>query len=103
MLARLLSPRTISGKLIIGLFVLFGLASVVVSLVTAASLSSSLMSSLDGQLQAATSTWFSCVNMAYHDGDGGSASRPGRIRVPASQIWAPAAGRGRPRKPSWPC
>jgi two-component system, OmpR family, sensor kinase len=70
MLARLLSPRTISGKLIIGLFVLFGLASVVVSLVTAASLSGSLMSSLDGQLQAATNTWFSCVNMAYSDGDG---------------------------------
>jgi two-component system OmpR family sensor kinase len=71
MLARLLSPRTISGKLIIGLFVLFGLASVVVSLVTAASLSSSLMSSLDGELQAATSTWFSCVTMAYHEHDGG--------------------------------
>ena len=70
MLARLLSPRTISGKLIIGLFVLFGLASVVVSLVTAASLSGSLMSALDGQLQAATNTWSSCVYMAYHDGDG---------------------------------
>ncbi|MGH3254884.1 MAG: sensor histidine kinase [Streptosporangiaceae bacterium] len=71
MLGRLLSPRTISGKLIIGLFVLFGLASVVVSLVTAASLSSSLMSSVDGELQAATSTWFSCVTMAYHEHDGG--------------------------------
>jgi two-component system, OmpR family, sensor kinase len=78
MLARLLSPRTISGKLIIGLFVLFGLASVVVSLVTAASLSSSLMSSLDGQLQAATGTWFSCVTMAYHDGDGGHGQPPGQ-------------------------
>jgi two-component system OmpR family sensor kinase len=77
MLARLLSPRTISGRLIIGLFVLFGLASVVVSLVTAASFSSSLMSSLDGQLQAATGTWFSCVNMAYHDGDGGN-GQPGQ-------------------------
>jgi len=77
MLARLLSPRTISGKLIIGLFVLFGLASVVVSLVTAASLSSSLMSSLEGQLQAATNTWFSCVNMAYQDHDGGYGQPPG--------------------------
>ena len=66
MLARLLSPRTISGKLIIGLFVLFGLVSVVVSLVTSASLSNSLMSSLDGQLQSATTTWSSCVRMAYH-------------------------------------
>ncbi len=79
MLARLLSPRTISGKLIIGLFVLFGLASLVVSLVTTASLSSSLMSSVDGQLQAATSTWFSCVNMAYHDGgEGGRGQPPGQ-------------------------
>ncbi len=78
MLAHLLSPRTISGKLIIGLFVLFGLASVVVSLVTAASLSGSLMSSLDGQLQAATNTWFSCVQMAYHDQDGGYGQPPGQ-------------------------
>jgi two-component system, OmpR family, sensor kinase len=60
-LARLLSFRTISGKLIIGLVVLFGLASVVVSLVTAQSLSTSLMSSLTGQLQAATTTWSNCV------------------------------------------
>ncbi|HEY6294914.1 MAG TPA: HAMP domain-containing sensor histidine kinase [Streptosporangiaceae bacterium] len=80
MLARLLSPRTISGKLIIGLFVLFGLASVVVTLVTAASLSGSLMSSLDGELQAATNTWFSCVTMAYHEHDGGfgQAQPPGQ-------------------------
>jgi two-component system OmpR family sensor kinase len=78
MLARLLSPRTISGKLIIGLFVLFGLARVAVSLVTSASLSGSLMSSLDGELQAATSTWFTCVNMAYHDGDGGYVQPPGQ-------------------------
>jgi two-component system OmpR family sensor kinase len=71
MLARVLSLRTISGRLIVGLFVLFGLASVVVSLVTAASLSSSLMSSLDGQLQAATNTWLSCANMAYQEHDSG--------------------------------
>jgi len=71
MLARVLSLRTISGRLIVGLFVLFGLASVVVSLVTAASLSSSLMSSLDGQLQAATNTWLSCANVAYQEHDGG--------------------------------
>jgi two-component system OmpR family sensor kinase len=70
-LARLLSPRTISGKLIIGLFVLFGLASAVVSVVTAVSLSNSLTSSLDGQLQAATDTWQNCANMVYRDGGGG--------------------------------
>jgi two-component system, OmpR family, sensor kinase len=78
MLARLLSPRTISGKLIIGLFVLFGLASVVVTLVTTASLSSSLKGSLDEQLQAATTTWISCANMAYHEGDGGDGHQPGQ-------------------------
>jgi hypothetical protein len=74
-----LSLRTISGKLIFGLVVLFGLASAVTSLVTAHSLSNSLMSSLDGQLESATSTWLTCANNAYHDsldgyvaGDSGS-------------------------------
>jgi hypothetical protein len=55
--ASVLSYRTISGKLIIGLVVLFGLASVVVSVVTAQSLSNSLRSALDGQLQTATTAW----------------------------------------------
>jgi two-component system, OmpR family, sensor kinase len=69
--AHVLSVRTISGKLIIGLLVLFGLASVVVSLVTAASLSDSLMSSLSGQLQSATNTWQSCANSDNHGPGGG--------------------------------
>jgi two-component system, OmpR family, sensor kinase len=63
--AGVLSPRTISGKLIIGLIVLFGAAGATVSLITAQSLSDSLMSSLDGQLQAATTTWSSCATMVY--------------------------------------
>ncbi|HEY6312115.1 MAG TPA: HAMP domain-containing sensor histidine kinase, partial [Streptosporangiaceae bacterium] len=63
----MLSFRTISGKLIIGLIVLFGLASLVVSLVTAQSLNNSLMSSLNGQLQSATGTWVTCANNAYQD------------------------------------
>jgi two-component system, OmpR family, sensor kinase len=67
-LAGLLSFRTISGKLIIGLFVLFGLAAAAVSLITAQSLNSSLMASLNGQLQAATQTWLSCVEQMYHGG-----------------------------------
>ena len=67
-LVGLLSFRTISGKLIIGLFVLFALAGAAVSLVTAQSLNSSLRSSLNGQLQAATGTWLSCVEQTYHDG-----------------------------------
>jgi two-component system, OmpR family, sensor kinase len=68
--AHVLSVRTISGKLIIGLVVLFGLASVVVSLVTAQSLSNSLMSSLSAQVQSATSTWLTCVASENH-GPGG--------------------------------
>jgi two-component system, OmpR family, sensor kinase len=60
--AGVLSFRTISGKLIIGLVVLFGLASAVVSVVTAQSLDNSLMSSLRTQVQSATSTWFTCAN-----------------------------------------
>jgi two-component system OmpR family sensor kinase len=65
--AHVLSIRTISGKLIIGLVVLFGLASVVVSLVTAQSLSNSLTGSLRAQVQAAASTWMTC---AHSDGQG---------------------------------
>ncbi len=76
--AHVLSFRTISGKLIIGLVVLFGLASVVVSLVTAQSLSNSLTSSLRAQLQSATSTWLNCANSSGHgpDGDGPDGDGP---------------------------
>ena len=68
-LAGLLSWRTISGKLIIGLVVLFGLAGTAVSVVTANSLSNSLMSLLNQQLQSATQTWFSCVQSQVGDND----------------------------------
>ena len=50
-LAAVLSLRTISGKLIVGIVVLFGLASLIVSLITGQSLDNSLMSSLGQQLQ----------------------------------------------------
>src|SRR5581483_11196557 len=63
-LAAVLSLRTISGKLIIGLLVLFGVASVIISVITAQSLNRSLMSSLDQQVQAATHTWFDCVQQS---------------------------------------
>jgi two-component system, OmpR family, sensor kinase len=68
--AGVLSFRTISGKLIIGLVVLFGLASVVVSVVTAQSLNNSLMSSLRTQVQSATSTWFTCASPDSHSPGG---------------------------------
>jgi two-component system, OmpR family, sensor kinase len=67
-LAAVLSPRTISGKLIIGLVVLFGLASVIVSVITAQSLNNSLMSSLNQQLAAATRTWYTCVQQSTGPG-----------------------------------
>jgi two-component system, OmpR family, sensor kinase len=60
-LAALLSLRTISGKLIIGLVVLLGAASIIVSVVTAQSLHDSLMSSLNTELQAASMRWQNCV------------------------------------------
>src|SRR5580700_4457561 len=79
--AAVLSFRTISGKLIIGLVVLFGLASVVVSVVTAQSLNDSLMSSLRTQVQSATSTWFMCASPDNHspagDPDHDQQSPPG--------------------------
>jgi len=64
-LAALFSLRTISGKLIIGLALLFGVASVAVSVVTDHSLSQSLMSSLNQQLQAASRTWYGCVQQQH--------------------------------------
>ena len=79
-LAALFSLRTISGKLIIGLALLFGVASVAVSVVTDHSLNQSLMSSLNQQLQAATDTWYSCVQHSTgdpdHDGPAQAAYRP---------------------------
>jgi two-component system OmpR family sensor kinase len=68
-LAALFSLRTISGKLIIGLVLLFGVASVAVSVVTDHSLNQSLMSSLNQQLQAATDTWYGCVQHNTGDPD----------------------------------
>ena len=72
-LAAVLSLRTISGKLIVGLVVLFGLASLMVSLITAQSLNNSLMSSLNQQLQAATRTWSNCVVQSTLDSQRNSA------------------------------
>jgi two-component system, OmpR family, sensor kinase len=68
-LAALFSLRTISGKLIIGLALLFGVASVAVSVVTDHSLNQSLMSSLNQQLQAASRTWYGCVQHSTGDPD----------------------------------
>ena len=69
-LAAVLSLRTISGKLIVGIVVLFGLASLIVSLITAQSLNNSLMSSLGQQLQGATHTWYNCAEQSTHDRPG---------------------------------
>jgi two-component system, OmpR family, sensor kinase len=78
-LAALFSLRTISGKLIIGLALLFGVASVAVSVVTDHSLNQSLMSSLSQQLQAATGNWYNCVQHSSdpdHNGPAQTAYRP---------------------------
>ena len=76
-LAAVLSLRTISGKLIVGIVVLFGLASLIVSLITAQSLNNSLMSSLGQQLQGATHTWYNCAEQSTHDRPGSDdAGRP---------------------------
>jgi hypothetical protein len=90
-LAGLLSWRTISGKLILGLVVLFGLAGAAVSVVTANSLSSSLMSSLNQQLQSATQSWFSCVESqsgnradAYQANPAGYAACSGQGQAPGT-------------------
>jgi two-component system OmpR family sensor kinase len=95
--AGVLSFRTISGKLIVGLIVLFGLASVLVSVVTAQSLSNSLTSALDGQLQTATTVWSTCANMAYYRGNGGhapGAGGPDSDQAPSPGDYANCSGNG---------
>jgi two-component system, OmpR family, sensor kinase len=71
-LAALLSFRTISGRLIVGLIVLLGVASIIVSVVTAASLSNSLVSSIDQQLQSSTMRWQNCLYPQQGGGEGGN-------------------------------
>jgi two-component system, OmpR family, sensor kinase len=68
--AAVLSLRTISGKLIIGLIVLFGLASVIVTVVTAQTLTNQLMSASSQQLQTATQSWFTCVKNSLPNDSG---------------------------------
>jgi two-component system OmpR family sensor kinase len=63
-LVSLLSFRTISGRLIIGLVALIAVASVSVSVVTDNSLNRSLMSSLSQELQSATGVWLQCARQA---------------------------------------
>jgi len=75
-LSGLLSPRTISGRLIIGLVVLIGLAGAAVSVVTANALSDSLTSSLNQQVQSATSRWMDCVRDAQGDNDSDNDAGP---------------------------
>jgi two-component system OmpR family sensor kinase len=73
-LGSVLSLRTISGKLIIGLIVLFGLASIIVSVITASSLRDSLWTSLGTRLQAASTEYYNCQNLPA--GPNGSPSGP---------------------------
>ena len=80
-LAAVLSLRTISGKLIVGLLVLFGLASVIVSVITASSLNNSLMSSLNQQLVSATHTWYSCVQQSAQDNQRNGADQNDAFQV----------------------
>ena len=80
-LASLLSFRTISGRLIIGLVALLAVASVAVSVVTDSSLNRSLMSSLNQELQSATGAWLQCARQASEDkpdsGNSGPADNEG--------------------------
>jgi two-component system OmpR family sensor kinase len=79
-MASLLSFRTISGRLIIGLVALIAMASVAVSVVTDNSLNQSLMYSLNQELQTATSAWYQCVQhsaMGDPDSSARSQAAPG--------------------------
>jgi len=89
-LVSLLSFRTISGRLIIGLVALVAVASVAVSVVTDSSLNQSLMGSLKQELQTATSAWYQCVqhsSMGDSEPDGSGPTSTG----PAGQTTASLA------------
>jgi two-component system, OmpR family, sensor kinase len=88
-LVALLSLRTISGKLIIGLVVLLGVASIIVSVVTSSSLNKSLMSSVDQQLQGATMRWQNCVSSSP---DGDTDVHHGTGQGPLPACYGQAAG-----------
>jgi two-component system OmpR family sensor kinase len=75
-LASLLSFRTISGRLIIGLVALIAVASIAVSVVTDNSLNRSLMSSLNQELQSATGAWLLCAQHASDGTPGHGSSSP---------------------------
>jgi two-component system, OmpR family, sensor kinase len=89
-LAGLLSFRTISGRLIAGLIVLLALASVAISVVTNESLSHSLWTSLDNQLQTASVQYGTCMN-GPQGGQGPHGQPPGPRCTPkiASENQAP--------------
>ncbi len=72
----LLSLRTISGRLIIGLVLLFALASAAVSVVTSNSLTNSLWTSLDTQLQTASIQYYGCMNQPGQLGPPGQGCNP---------------------------
>jgi two-component system OmpR family sensor kinase len=99
-LASLLSFRTISGRLIIGLVVLIAVASVAVSVVTDDSLNRSLMSSLNQELQTATSAWYQCVqhsSMGTSDPDRSGPTPAGQTTAYlASPNYAQCSGDGQP-------
>jgi two-component system OmpR family sensor kinase len=88
-LAALFSLRTISGKLIIGLVVLLGAGSIIVSVVTSSSLNKSLMSSVDQQLQSATMRWQNCVSSSP---DGDTDVHHGTGQGPLPACYGQAAG-----------
>jgi len=72
-IAALLSFRTISGRLIIGLVVLIAVASIAVSIETDNSLNRSLMASLNTELQSATDSWYQCVQHTSMNDNSGPA------------------------------
>ena len=102
-LVSLLSFRTISGRLIIGLVALVAVASVAVSVVTDSSLNQSLMGSLKQELQTATSAWYQCVQHSSMgdsepDGSGPTSTGPaGQTTASlASPDYAQCSGDGQP-------
>ncbi|MDQ2811581.1 MAG: HAMP domain-containing histidine kinase [Actinomycetota bacterium] len=99
-LASLLSFRTISGRLIIGLVVLIAVASAAVSVVTDNSLNRSLMSSLNQELQTATSAWYQCVQHSSMDAPDPDPSGPPPAGQTAGYLatpdYAQCSGDGQP-------
>ncbi len=74
-----LAGRTLSARLITGVLLLLVGACAIIGVVTYLAVRDSMVSTLDGQLRSASSTYVSCIEATHQDatGQGGTPAQPG--------------------------